>query len=172
MVLYRVVHEEPDLTGVDPGLHAIVQDAMSKNPAARPTTADLLRRLAEGGDGRAAAVAIRPGARPAAATATAMAATAVAAAAARPITPVRATRRGRLPPRRPARSARTVSRRRAGPRRSRRRVVPIPIPAGVSRPLRSPAGPGRCGDHRRRWSPPSSPPYWCWPSAPRRAAFT
>ncbi|OHV20270.1 hypothetical protein BBK14_08535 [Parafrankia soli] len=66
VILYRVVHEEPDLTGVGPGLHALVQDAMSKNPAARPTTADLLRRLTEGGDGRAATVATRPGARPAA----------------------------------------------------------------------------------------------------------
>ncbi|MEX5636880.1 protein kinase domain-containing protein [Parafrankia sp. FMc2] len=49
VILFRVVYEEPDLTGLDPALLPLVRQAMSKDPAARPTAAALLLRLAEGG---------------------------------------------------------------------------------------------------------------------------
>ncbi|MBL7513012.1 protein kinase [Frankia sp. CNm7] len=45
--LFRVVHEEPDLTGVPDPLRAIVADAMRRDPAARPTAAALHDRLIE-----------------------------------------------------------------------------------------------------------------------------
>ncbi|MFF7591855.1 serine/threonine-protein kinase [Kitasatospora purpeofusca] len=44
VLLYRVVHEEPDLTGLAPGpLRSIVLDCLAKDPAVRPTP----RRLRE-----------------------------------------------------------------------------------------------------------------------------
>ncbi|MFE6866958.1 serine/threonine-protein kinase [Kitasatospora sp. NPDC057692] len=46
VLLYRVVHEEPDLTGLDGGpLRAIVLDCLAKDPAARPTPRQLRERL-------------------------------------------------------------------------------------------------------------------------------
>ncbi|MEV5413779.1 serine/threonine-protein kinase [Thermopolyspora sp. NPDC052614] len=42
---YRVVHEEPDLSSVDPGLRPIVEAALRKDPAARPTAQELLDTL-------------------------------------------------------------------------------------------------------------------------------
>ncbi|MCK9877991.1 serine/threonine protein kinase [Frankia sp. Ag45/Mut15] len=43
--LYRVVHREPLLDGLDPNLRPIVEEAMRKDPAARPTARDLFLRL-------------------------------------------------------------------------------------------------------------------------------
>jgi serine/threonine protein kinase len=44
-VLYRVVHEPPDLEGLDPRLDGIVRQALEKDPARRPTPDDLLLGL-------------------------------------------------------------------------------------------------------------------------------
>jgi len=41
-VLYRVVHEEPDLEGVDRRLAPLIRAALSKDPARRPSTDSLL----------------------------------------------------------------------------------------------------------------------------------
>ena len=41
-LVYRVVHEEPDLHGVDNRLHAVVTEALRKDPTARPSADDLL----------------------------------------------------------------------------------------------------------------------------------
>ncbi len=42
---HRVVHEEPDLDGLPPGLERLVLAAMAKNPADRPTPGELLREV-------------------------------------------------------------------------------------------------------------------------------
>jgi eukaryotic-like serine/threonine-protein kinase len=47
-LLYRVVNEEPDLTGVPGELRPVIARCLAKDPAARPTTAQLLAEL--GGD--------------------------------------------------------------------------------------------------------------------------
>ncbi|MBO2453098.1 serine/threonine protein kinase [Actinomadura barringtoniae] len=47
---YRVVHQEPDLTGLDPGLTGLVSECLAREPAARPTPAALLATLSEGSD--------------------------------------------------------------------------------------------------------------------------
>lgn len=50
-VLYRIVHTEPDLSalrGLDRELADLVAACLDKSPAARPTAADLLDRVAEG----------------------------------------------------------------------------------------------------------------------------
>jgi serine/threonine protein kinase len=44
-VLYRVVHEEPELTGMDPRLILIVRAALTKDPAGRPSADALLRAV-------------------------------------------------------------------------------------------------------------------------------
>ena len=44
-VLYRVVHEPPDLAGLDPRLEPLVRQALEKEPARRPTPDDLLLGL-------------------------------------------------------------------------------------------------------------------------------
>jgi len=43
--LYRVVHLEPNLDGLSPSLRPIVEHAMSKDPARRPTAQELFLRL-------------------------------------------------------------------------------------------------------------------------------
>ncbi len=43
--LYRVVHREPLLDGLDPALRPIVEEAMRKDPAARPSAQELFLRL-------------------------------------------------------------------------------------------------------------------------------
>ncbi|MEU5359475.1 protein kinase [Streptomyces albidoflavus] len=51
-VLYRIVHEEPDLEAVrelDPALADLVTACLAKAPEARPTAAELLRRATEHG---------------------------------------------------------------------------------------------------------------------------
>ncbi|WP_254715333.1 serine/threonine-protein kinase [Actinomadura sp. NAK00032] len=44
-VMYRVLHHEPDLGGLDGELGALVAAALAKDPARRPTAAQLLLRL-------------------------------------------------------------------------------------------------------------------------------
>ncbi|MGW1719424.1 protein kinase domain-containing protein [Streptomyces sp. NPDC002156] len=48
-LLYRVVHEEPDLTGVPPELLPLLTACLAKDPAVRPTAAQLSAWLAERG---------------------------------------------------------------------------------------------------------------------------
>ncbi|MFJ6439075.1 serine/threonine-protein kinase [Streptomyces sp. NPDC091649] len=46
---FRVVHEEPDLSGLPASLHSLVLNCLTKEPAARPTVAALLRTLPDVG---------------------------------------------------------------------------------------------------------------------------
>ncbi|MEU6016331.1 serine/threonine-protein kinase [Streptomyces sp. NPDC047515] len=46
--MFRIVQEDPDLTGVPVDLVELVRDCLHKDPAARPTTDALLERLADG----------------------------------------------------------------------------------------------------------------------------
>ncbi|MFJ2031760.1 glycoside hydrolase family 6 protein [Streptosporangium sp. NPDC087985] len=41
-ILYRVLHDAPDISGLEPGLRAIVARALAKDPAQRPTAQQLL----------------------------------------------------------------------------------------------------------------------------------
>lgn len=51
-LLYRVLHEDPDLRGLDADLHQVVSACLAKNPAARPATDQIRARLdAIGGAG-------------------------------------------------------------------------------------------------------------------------
>ncbi|MFI6521328.1 serine/threonine-protein kinase [Spirillospora sp. NPDC050679] len=47
-VLYRVAHEEPDLTGLDPALRDLVATALDKDPARRPSAQELVTSLTGG----------------------------------------------------------------------------------------------------------------------------
>ncbi|GLF97498.1 bifunctional serine/threonine-protein kinase/ABC transporter substrate-binding protein [Streptomyces yaizuensis] len=40
-IVFRTVHEEPDLDGIPPGLLALIRSCLAKDPAARPTAAGL-----------------------------------------------------------------------------------------------------------------------------------
>ncbi|WP_380283491.1 serine/threonine-protein kinase [Kitasatospora purpeofusca] len=53
VLLYRVLHEEPDLSGLTGPLLSLVRDCLAKDPSARPTPGRLRERL--DGDGAAAA---------------------------------------------------------------------------------------------------------------------
>ena len=44
---YRVVHEEPDLSGVDPQIRDLVAACLAKEPSERPTPATILELLAD-----------------------------------------------------------------------------------------------------------------------------
>lgn len=46
-VLFRTVHEEPDLRGLPPGLRALTAACLAKDPAARPTADQVHRALAD-----------------------------------------------------------------------------------------------------------------------------
>ncbi|MBT2392804.1 protein kinase [Streptomyces sp. ISL-1] len=45
-LLYKVVHEEPELGSLEGDLRELVADCLAKDPAARPTPADIANRLA------------------------------------------------------------------------------------------------------------------------------
>ena len=51
VLLYRVLHEQPDLSRLDGGLLAIVRDCLAKDPAARPRPDTLRERLLAEGAG-------------------------------------------------------------------------------------------------------------------------
>jgi serine/threonine protein kinase len=44
VVLYRIIHHEPDLTGIDAELQTLVEDCLAKEPGERPTPADIIAR--------------------------------------------------------------------------------------------------------------------------------
>ncbi|MER6600259.1 protein kinase domain-containing protein [Streptomyces parvus] len=48
--LFRTVHEEPDLTGIPPGLAPLIAACLAKDPAARPTASRVRDALAGGGE--------------------------------------------------------------------------------------------------------------------------
>ncbi|ADP85121.1 WD40 repeat domain-containing serine/threonine protein kinase [Pseudofrankia inefficax] len=61
VILYRAVNDEPDLSGLEPGLRQLVARAMAKDPDRRPTAQELLLHLVgarplDGLDGPSAAV--------------------------------------------------------------------------------------------------------------------
>ncbi|TDC60684.1 serine/threonine protein kinase [Actinomadura sp. GC306] len=56
-ILYRVVHEEPKLDGLDPALRDIVAAALAKDPRERPSVQDLLGRLVGNGTADPATIA-------------------------------------------------------------------------------------------------------------------
>jgi hypothetical protein len=45
-VIHRILHEVPDLEGLEPSLRGLVQEAMSKDPASRPSAVQLVRAIA------------------------------------------------------------------------------------------------------------------------------
>ena len=47
-ILYRVLHEQPDLSAVPPEVRPLVEAALAKPPAQRPSAPDLLGQLANG----------------------------------------------------------------------------------------------------------------------------
>ncbi|MDJ0382508.1 serine/threonine protein kinase [Streptomyces sp. G-G2] len=51
VLLYRVLHEEPELGGLDGDLRDLVLDCLAKEPGDRPTPAQLRKRLESGGAG-------------------------------------------------------------------------------------------------------------------------
>ncbi|MFJ6654893.1 serine/threonine-protein kinase [Streptomyces sp. NPDC091377] len=60
-LLYKVVHEEPRLTGLDGELRELVADCLAKEPSARPTPAAVAARLAPDGAARLVAGGWLPG---------------------------------------------------------------------------------------------------------------
>ncbi|MER5983323.1 serine/threonine-protein kinase [Streptomyces sp. NPDC001787] len=46
-LMFRIAHEDPDLTGVPVGLVEVIADCLAKDPAARPSTDEILERLGE-----------------------------------------------------------------------------------------------------------------------------
>ncbi|WP_329118825.1 outer membrane protein assembly factor BamB family protein [Streptomyces sp. NBC_01465] len=51
-MLYQVVHAEPDLTGAPPMLTGLIRACLAKDPAARPSPAEIINSLAPGGTGQ------------------------------------------------------------------------------------------------------------------------
>ncbi len=60
-VLYRVVHEEPDLAGMDPRLVPIVRVALTKDPSGRPSCESLLLAVGAPGASIAPSTPLVPG---------------------------------------------------------------------------------------------------------------
>ncbi|MEW2220265.1 serine/threonine-protein kinase [Streptomyces sp. NPDC006990] len=50
VILYRTIHEAPDLTGVPTGLAQFIKQCLASDPAARPSLASVLDRLAMSAD--------------------------------------------------------------------------------------------------------------------------
>ncbi|MGV0101539.1 serine/threonine-protein kinase, partial [Streptomyces californicus] len=46
-LMFRIAHEDPDLTGVSDELADVVRDCLTKDPGARPSTDEILARLGE-----------------------------------------------------------------------------------------------------------------------------
>ncbi|MFE0630712.1 protein kinase [Streptomyces sp. NPDC058864] len=63
VMLYRVVHEEPDLTGVPDSLAPLVYACLAKDPEQRPSTVQLSERLAEIAAREARGLGAAPGRR-------------------------------------------------------------------------------------------------------------
>ncbi|MBO0918598.1 serine/threonine-protein kinase [Streptomyces laculatispora] len=61
VLLYKVVHEEPELGDLEGGLREVVASCLAKNPAHRPTPAELARQLAPGGAAARVAAGWLPG---------------------------------------------------------------------------------------------------------------
>jgi Protein kinase domain len=47
VIAYRVVHEEPDLSGLDPKILGVIAACLAKEPSERPTPAEILELLAD-----------------------------------------------------------------------------------------------------------------------------
>ncbi|MFE5819532.1 serine/threonine-protein kinase [Streptomyces sp. NPDC056479] len=60
-LLYKVVHEEPELDALDGELRELVADCLAKDPGARPTPGEVARRLAPQGAARLVAGGWLPG---------------------------------------------------------------------------------------------------------------
>ncbi|GGX65523.1 hypothetical protein GCM10010510_06960 [Streptomyces anandii JCM 4720] len=60
-LLYKVVHEEPELGALEGGIRDLVGACLAKDPAARPAPADIARRLAPEGTARLVAGGWLPG---------------------------------------------------------------------------------------------------------------
>ena len=151
-ILYRVTHEEPDLSGCPPRLRELVGRCLAKDPPARPSPADVIaacRAQAAGEAGEAA-----PPWLPAD----------VLAALAEHAPPPRGSRRSRR--RRPTRAPpRSPSRQAVPPSRPTTLTTRLTVPPRRQRPRRRPERP--CPRrHRRR---PGRPPARAEPPArPRR----
>ncbi|MEV7402157.1 serine/threonine-protein kinase [Streptomyces sp. NPDC091267] len=61
VLLYKVVHEEPELGDLEGGLREVIASCLAKNPAHRPTPAELARQLAPGGAAASVAAGWLPG---------------------------------------------------------------------------------------------------------------
>ncbi|MFC8129016.1 serine/threonine-protein kinase [Streptomyces sp. NPDC057302] len=60
-LLYKVVHEEPELGALDGDLRDLARECLSKDPGARPTPQEIARRLAPGGANDLVAAGWLPG---------------------------------------------------------------------------------------------------------------
>ncbi|MGW0939428.1 protein kinase domain-containing protein [Streptomyces sp. NPDC002666] len=61
VLLYKVVHEEPELGELEGGLRDVISSCLAKDPAGRPTPAELARQLVPGGAAAAVAAGWLPG---------------------------------------------------------------------------------------------------------------
>lgn len=61
VLLYKVVHEEPELGELEGGLRDVIASCLAKDPAGRPTPAELARQLVPGGAAAAVAAGWLPG---------------------------------------------------------------------------------------------------------------
>ena len=61
-VIYRIMYEEPDLSGLPPSLRTVVRECLAKDPALRPTARDLLLRLVDPSAQRTPAAPVGPAA--------------------------------------------------------------------------------------------------------------